>query len=531
MKAASCYPAADYIFFLYENSFARFVERILMKRRDTFEDAEIIRVCQEGIDYQGIVKHINEGIVIIREGIIIFANDAFYEISRKKPEQVIKSNFSNFIAAQDQNKVAEYCTNRFFIEDLPDRIEFHMPREGGDAIIEMKSRVVECGGAPGLLGALTDITERRQTRIELQRFKERLESILHAMNEAIVSMSPDGYKIRAINPAAEALYGIPLRDFTSGERHIIDFVHPDDLETVRKFYDYLPEVEFDQAQYRIISSNMKVKWVLDEGHVVYARGGATRRIDHVIKDITEEKHAIDALRQSEAKYKDFFNSTSDMAFAISPEGIFIDINDAGLKLLGFESKEEALANNVRDFYVDIAERTELIKEIYGKGHVVGRHVKFKNKKGEPLEVAITARAKTDDSGHILYHEGIVHNISKALENQRNRVLRNAAGGMCHYLNTHLMQLYGAQKFMKEDMITLDQLIKEFVQGEKPQETTPEIKKVMESMHDSLLSVNKAYERIAEVTRAFSQAFIYKEESYSTETILDIFKSYGYKVDE
>jgi PAS domain S-box-containing protein len=503
-----------------------------MKRRDTFEDAETIKICQGGIDYQGIVKHINEGIVIVREGIIIFANDAFYEISRKRPEQVIQSDFSNFIAVKDQQKVGEYCISRSFNEDLSDRIEFHMPREDGDAIIEMKSRVVECGGAPGLLGALTDITERRRTRSELQRVKERLESILHAMNEAIVSMSPNGYKILSINPAVEALYGIPLRDFTMGEKHVMDFVHPDDVEMVRKFYDNLPEVEFDQAQYRIVSNNKKVKWVLDEGHVVYARGGATLRIDHVIKDITEEKYAIDALRQSEAKYKDFFNSTSDMAFAISPEGMFIDINDAGLNFLGFASKEEALANNVRDFYVDIAERTELIKEIYGKGHVVGRHVKFKNKKGEPLEVAITARAKMDDSRQILYHEGIVHNISKALEDQRNSVLRNAAGGMCHYLNTHLMQLNGAQKFMKEDMITLEQLIKECVQEQKPQEETiQEIKDTMQSMHSFHQSINNAYERISEVTKAFNQAFIYKEEPYCTSTILDIFQSYGYKGDE
>jgi PAS domain S-box-containing protein len=502
-----------------------------MKRRDTFEDAETIKICQGGIDYQGIVKHINEGIVIIREGIIIFANNAFYQIYQKKSEEVINTDFSHFIAAEDQDRVAEYCINRLFVEDLPDRIEFHMPREEGEAIIEMKSRVVECGGVPGLLGALTDITERRRTRVELQRVKERLESILHAMNEAIVSMSPNGYRILAINPAAEALYGVPIRDFTSGEKHIMDFVYPEDFAKVKKFYDTLPEEEFDQAQYRIVSSNKKVKWVLDEGHVVYARGGATRRIDHVIKDITEEKNAIDALRQSEAKYKDFFNSTSDMAFAISPEGVFIDINDAGLRLLDFESKEEALANNVRDFYVDIAERTELIKEIYGKGHVVGRHVKFKNKKGEPLEVAITARAKMDDSGHILYHEGIVHNISKTLEDQRNRVLRNAAGGMCHYLNTHLMQLNGAQKLLKEDMVLLDTLIKEFVQGITPQETIQEIMKVMESMHLYKQSITNAYERISEVTKAFNQAFIYKEESYSTQTILDIFKSYGYRGDE
>ena len=94
-----------------------------------------------------------------------------------------------------------------------------------------------------------------------------------------------------------------------------------------------------------------------------------------------------------------------------------------------------------------------------------------------------------------------------------------------------MQLNGAQKFMKEDMISLDRLINEFVQGEKPQETIPEIKKIMESMHDSLLSINSAYERISEVTKAFNKAFIYKEESYSTQTILDIFKSYGYKGEE
>lgn len=503
-------------------------ERIQMKRRDTFEDAETIRICREGIDYQGIVKHINEGIVIIREGVIIFANDAFYEISRRSPEEVINAEFAEFITEQDRTRVSEYCTDRFFIEDLPDRIEFLMHREGGDAVIEMKSRVVECGGAPGLLGALTDISERRQTRNELQLVKERLESTLHAMNEVIVSMSPVGCRILAINPAAEALYGIPLRDFTIGERHIMDFIHPDDARAVKEYYDKLPQVEFDQAHYRIISSNRKVKWVLDEGHVVFARGGVPQRIDHVIKDVTEEKNAIDALRQSEIKYRDFFNSTNDMAFAIAPDGLFIDINEAGLKLLGFESKEQALVSNVGDFYVDIADRTDLIAEIYGKGHVVGKHVRFKNRKGEPLEVAITARVKMDDTGQVLYHEGIVHNISKALEEQRNRVLRNAAGGLCHYLNTHLMQLNGAQKFLKEDMAVLDQILGELLRDERLQGSASEIGKIMESMLDFLQSISTAYDRISEVTRAFNQAFIYTEESYSTDTILDIFRSCGYK---
>lgn len=496
-----------------------------MTRADACENTEEIRICQGDTDYRGIVRHINDGVVIIREGIIVFANNAFYEISRRPPEQVIRSDFSSFLSAADREKVTAFCRKRIFAEGISDRIEFVMPRVDGDAIIEMKVSIVECGGAPAILGALTDITERRKTRVQLQRMKERLESILHSMNEVVVSMSPNGYWILEMNPAAEALYGIPLRDFISGENHIMSFVHPDDLGKVKQFYNNLPEAEFDEAEYRIISGNNKVKWVLDEGHVVYSSQGTIRRIDHIIRDITEKKKAIDALKQSEAKYKDFFESTTDMAFAITAHGIFIDINDAGLKLLGFKSKEEALASNMKDFYVDLAERTALLEEIYGRGHVEGKQVRFKNKAGETIEVAITARAKADESGRFLYHEGIAHNITKALEDQRNRVLRNAAGGMCHYLNTHLMNLCTAKDALGEDLKALDLITESLARGGNPKEMSVQLKGLTEDMRYFLDDIHDAYKRISEVTTAFNRAFLYKEEAYTTNTILDIFKAY------
>jgi PAS domain S-box-containing protein len=475
--------------------------------------------------------HINDGVVIIREGTIVFANNAFYEISQKKPEHVISAPFSNFISPADQERVFRYCTEQLFTEGISDRIEFVMPKAHGEAIIMMKVSVVECGGIPAILGALTDITERRKTRDKLQKMKARLESILHSMNEVVVSMSSDGHQILAINPAAEALYGVPVRNFISRQSHILSFVHPDDVGNVRRFYDNLAEAEFDSMQYRIIGSNKKVRWVSDEGHVVYSSLGQIRRIDHVIRDITEEKKAIDALRQSEAKYKNFFESTSDMAFTLTAGGDFIDINDAGLKLLGFESKTEALASNVKDFYVDIAERAGLLEEIYGKGIVEGKHVKFRNKAGEVIEVAVTSRAKMDDAGNFICHEGIIHNISKALEDQRNRVVRNTAGSMCHYLNTHLMTLCGSKDDLSQDIQSLNALVDKLVDGESSSEILKQIQSLMEDILFFNEGISKAYERISEVTTAFNKAFLYKEESYSTKTILDIFKSYGYEEDD
>jgi hypothetical protein len=70
---------------------------------------------------------------------------------------------------------------------------------------------------------------------------------------------------------------------------------------------------------------------------------------------------------------------------------------------------------------------------YGKEKNQARTPEDEGQAGEVSEIAITARAKMNDGGELLYYEGLAHNITKALEDQRNRVLRKAAGGMCHYL--------------------------------------------------------------------------------------------------
>jgi len=491
----------------------------------TVPEAEDMAFCDGDIGYRGIVEHINDGVVIIKDGKVVFANRAFCEICRKDPEDVLATDFSELIVPADRKTVATFFADRIASGGFPDRIDFTMMRPRAEGIMEMKVNIIPCAGSPAILGALTDVTERRKTRLELQRMKDRLESILHSMNDVVVSVSPNDLTILAINPSAEALYEIPLRDFSSGKRHIMEFVHPEDSENVRQFYQSLAELEFADLSYRIISSNKEVKWVLDEGKIVYAEGGRVRRIDHVIRDITEEKKALDALKQSEEKYRSFFQSTNDMAYAVTPEGIFMDINDAGLKLLGFKTREEALGFNIMQTYVDPSERRELVAELREKGHVAGKRVRFKNRAGEVIEVGITARAKINDAGDIAHYEGLAHNITKAMEDQRNRVLRNAAGSMCHYLNTHLGSLLFARESIEADLKLLDGLVQTHADGKFSGNSLKKTQETLASLKESTWEMGNAYEKIAQVTAAFNSAFLtYREEAYLDKTILDIFHS-------
>jgi len=618
-----------------------------METDGTVVDEEEIAFCDGDIGYSGIVEHINDGVVIIKDGRIVLANKAFCEICRKPLGEVLESEFSELIAPWDSEAVGTFLAERTTTDGLPDRIEFNMMRPGGEALVEMKVNTVQCAGTPAILGALTDITERRKTRLELQRIKDRLESIVNSMNDVVVSFSPKDQSILAINPSAEALFGVPVRDFSSGKKHVMDFVHPwdkekvnqfylslpdnefaeleyriisnnkvvkwvldegrvvyaekgrvrrldhvirditeektikdrlasildsmndvvvsispkdhsvlginpsaealygipvrdfgrgkkhvmdfvhpRDLEKVKEFYASLPEHEFAELEYRIISNNKAVKWVLDQGRVVYGVNGRLRRFDHVIRDITEEKRALDALKQSEEKYRSFFETTNDMAYAVTSDGVFLDINEAGLKLLGFKTKEDALRRNIKETYLDPSEREELLAEMREKGYVADKRVRLKNRAGEVFEMAITARAKLNDAGEILYYEGLAHNITKAMEDQRNRVLRNAAGGMCHYLNTHLAALLVSRECMKEDIKSLEGLVQRLGDGGLSGDLMKPMGENLVSLRESYDGVGDAYEKIAQVTKAFNSAFLtYKEEAYLDKTILDIFQTY------
>lgn len=393
------------------------------------------------VDYRNVLSVIVEGVVITCDDLIIYANPAFAALFEKTlPEIVGKPLTEMTSSSEERSRLTRFLDDLSSAPGKNRKTEFR-PEAAPQKILEMNAGMIPYQGGDAILAVVTDITERRLKRLEIDRLHSRLRSIIDSMRHVVISFSyneeADGIKPRdaafydrylvEINPAAEALYGVPKADFLNKRRSVFDFVHDQDKERVLTHYNNLFEEGIGELTYRVLGPNREIRWVLDYGRVEYLEGGKVRRVNHILEDITKEKTALDELRASEEKYRLIFENSKDMIYILRPDGSFVDINPAGLELLGLESREEAGSRNMKEFHVDLNLREALVQEIIEKGFATRDRIAIKNTGGERIEVDLNVIGRRDENGNIISYQGIVHNITEALRQKELEAIGQLAG--------------------------------------------------------------------------------------------------------
>jgi PAS domain S-box-containing protein len=156
----------------------------------------------------------------------------------------------------------------------------------------------------------------------------------------------------------------------------------------------------------------------------HARAGTV----HVIKDITESK-------ASEERFTSLFNHMHEGVFASTPEGKILDCNEAFVRMLGYDNKEDVLKLDVaHSIYVDMEDRHKFLNEIARQGFVRNFEILLRCKDGRKIHVIESSFATRDPSGKIERYQGVVLDVTemKRAEDEirrRNRelyVLNNIA---------------------------------------------------------------------------------------------------------
>ena len=108
----------------------------------------------------------------------------------------------------------------------------------------------------------------------------------------------------------------------------------------------------------------------------------------------------------------------------TPEGEFLTVNPALVRLLGYESEGELRATKFGDLVADETRPALLEDQLREGGEVRNVEVALKAKDGPAVDALLNARTVRTDDGALLYHEGILTDITQ-IKRQEEQLLHLA----------------------------------------------------------------------------------------------------------
>lgn len=128
----------------------------------------------------------------------------------------------------------------------------------------------------------------------------------------------------------------------------------------------------------------------------------------------ELETAYQKLGATEAKYRSIFENAVEGIFQSTPDGRYITANPALARIYGYSSPEEvtAFTDIEHQLYVDPNRRAEFMRLIEENGSVDEFESQIYRKDGSIVWISEKAYAVRDESGKLLYYEGLISDITK-----------------------------------------------------------------------------------------------------------------------
>ncbi|MCE5336048.1 MAG: PAS domain S-box protein [Desulfobacteraceae bacterium] len=224
------------------------------------------------------------------------------------------------------------------LEDL-DEVRFKDGR-----IFERYSSPISIGGEViGRVWDFHDITERKRKEHELKSWMDRYNLIVAASGQVVYEYDVNAGTI-TWGESVEKVFGYALEEMQGGFAQWENLLHPKDRSTtLRCLKTAMDACAYWEVQYRLKNKQGHYVWVRDRGFFLPDDSGKARTQLGMIEDVTDRKRAEAALRQSEERYREIFNATSEAILIQNMDtGRILDCNDAMLRMYAFNSKEEAL---------------------------------------------------------------------------------------------------------------------------------------------------------------------------------------------
>jgi len=303
---------------------------------------------------------------------------------------------------------------------------------------------------------------RRRAQKALAESEKKYRLVAENASDAIWTLDLATMRLSYVSPSVEHMLGFTPQEMY--ERTLDQMLAPSSLALAMAVLREELEAEPRSAD-PIRSRRLELQHLRKDGTIIWAEvpvrflrgeGGEPTALLGISRDITARKQAEEALRQSENRYRDLFDSISDIIYTQDLQGRFTSVNPAAAELFGY-SAEELIGRKGSEFMLpQYRERfeTEYLATLREKEFMAGlgqyrdkeenkhfieyRSTLVRPEKGEPYISGI-GREVTE---RVRAHRQVQQLQKQLLHSQKMEAVGTLAGGIAHDFNNTLAVMMG-----------------------------------------------------------------------------------------
>ena len=216
----------------------------------------------------------------------------------------------------------------------------------------------------GYMLARKDITARKEAELVLHESERRFRMISELMSDTAIEYEFDEYgngiRVWQIGHDISDLLGYDLDGFPTLSMGI-DYIHPDDRDSVLQAIERTRKGQTSQTEYRMRASDGSYRWFECSRQPTF--DSTTKEVVGymlAMNDITGEKHTLEALQASETRFKQFMDHMPASTFIQSPDAKLVYCNETYAQSQGMSS--DAIVNLASQDYLGVEAEQQILDE-------------------------------------------------------------------------------------------------------------------------------------------------------------------------
>ena len=332
-----------------------------------------------------------EGILIHKDGVLLFANDQLYEMFGYEARELLgKQTIPIGVAPESLTYVEKQIRSG---SSTPYEA-VGRKKDGSLFPIMVHAKPMQYLDSEVRVAAIRDLSCERQAESELRKSEERFRAMADNIREVFWLFDWKKQKFEYISPAYEQIWDRPVEALYENYEKLYASIHPDDLDHARESFAKIVRSGSDETfEYRIVRPDGTVRWILGHGFAVTDNKGEVVRVTGISEDITERWQAREALRESEEKFRTVAEQSPNMIF-INCRGRVVYANRQCEQIMGYR-RDEFYAPDFDFMALIVPEHRELIQSNFNR-HLQGEEVKpyeyaLINRDSRRIDVIITTK--------------------------------------------------------------------------------------------------------------------------------------------